>query len=247
MVVERIHICELDGSTDPNDQNVVRYRFACEFVENLRVLDVACGTGYGTKMLSSQGHARHVLGLDVSCEAIDTMHAHAVAGQVEFALAKAEQLPILSEGFDTVISMETVEHLPDPMIFLKELRRGLRREGIAIISTPLNNSESRFHPQNPYHLREYSAPEFKSLINTTFSECELWSQITNFRDDLEVGPLKRFNGASSFRAALRAVTPAGLRQTVRRAVRSQGLQPVHSRIVRGIDDSAHVQIAVCRV
>jgi SAM-dependent methyltransferase len=242
-VVERVEFSRPHDAALFYDQNVVRYRFACQFVAHLRVLDVACGSGYGTEMLASSGEAVSVLGVD---NWVDTECSRRPGQGMSFLVARAECLPIQPESFDVAISMETIEHLAEPVNFLEQLRQTLVPGGLAIISTPLNNEASRFQPDNPYHRREYSANEFHSLITRSFGSCDLWSQITDYEDDLSFGGLKGHGAASRLRRTLFAVTPSGFRRAARRALGSKGLHPTRSTIVRGITEGAHVQIALCR-
>ena len=51
------------------DEHLIRYELAKEFVKDKTVLDIACGSGYGTKILAEAG-AREVEGIDISEEAI---------------------------------------------------------------------------------------------------------------------------------------------------------------------------------
>jgi SAM-dependent methyltransferase len=242
-VFERVELGDPHDAALFYDQNVVRYRFACQFVARLRVLDIACGDGYGTEMLASSGEAVSVLGVDswrgIAC-------SRRPGEGIWFLVTRAECLPIKPESFDVVVSMETIEHLEEPTNFLEQLRQALVPGGLAIISTPLNNKESRLQPDNPYHRRENSAQEFRSLTTKVFGSCDLWSQITDYEDDLSFGSLTGPGGASRLRRTIRAVTPSGFRRAARMALGSKGLHPVGSRIVPGIAEGAHVQIALCR-
>ena len=225
------------------DQNLVRYRFACQFVSGRRVLDVACGTGYGSSMLGNEGGAEHVLGLDSEGEALGAARSFAVSGKVDFAKGRAEHLPVNKCEYDVVVSLETIEHLEDPSLFIKEVRRVLKPGGMAIISTPLNNSEGRFRPDNPFHIREYSSGEFVDLLRVAFDHVELWSQLIAFQDDIQI--LERSRIGSRIRRGLSSVTPPSLRRTFRRAIGSKGRHAVHSQIVRGFSEQAAVQVAIC--
>src|SRR5271169_2245284 len=142
-VAERAVVTDIGRGAD-HLEDFTRYRFACSFVSGKRVLDVACGSGYGSALLSQEVGATCVMGVDASWEALNAARRFLAPGNVGFALSDAEQLPFCDGGFDVIVSMETLEHLRHPEVFLRELGRLLCAGGKAIISTPLNNSEARF-------------------------------------------------------------------------------------------------------
>ena len=225
--------------------HLTRYQFASRYVEGKRVLDLACGTGYGSKQLFAKGNARYVLGLDVSREAIAGMAHFTVANSVNFALAAAERLPVRANSFDAVVSLETIEHLRDPRPYLEELNRILCPSGTAIISTPINNGPSRVRPQNPFHVREFSEQEFRSLMDAHFASVEIWSQVNDTRDDLcgpvVTGTLERVR----LKDWLRRVTPIPIKRKLRAVFGFKGRYAVASSIVKGRAEGAVVQIALC--
>src|SRR5438093_11285431 len=115
MTHERAPITDIaaaDGSIFVED--IERYRFASQYVADKRVVDIACGTGYGSAMLVELGRAKLVHGLDASDVAI--VHAAGTyrSPQLRFALAKAEKIPMPDASFDVGVSMETFEHLSTP-------------------------------------------------------------------------------------------------------------------------------------
>ncbi|MEO7916253.1 MAG: class I SAM-dependent methyltransferase, partial [Dokdonella sp.] len=87
-----------------------RYAFARSFCAGKRVLDAACGEGYGSNLLADV--AAEVVGVDLSEQAIK--HARARYGtrqNLRFESADATALPDLGERFDIIVSFETLEHL----------------------------------------------------------------------------------------------------------------------------------------
>src|SRR4029453_6994984 len=101
----------------------------------LKVLDAACGVGYGSYILANSG-AHWVTGIDVSEDAISYAKKHYAQSNVTFKKCDAEQLSLLGEVFDIVISFETIEHLNQPRKFIQEVHRSLKRGGLFICSTP---------------------------------------------------------------------------------------------------------------
>jgi SAM-dependent methyltransferase len=150
-------------------QHVARYRFATQFARGRRVLDAACGEGYGTAMLAAAG-ARAVVGVDIDKATVD--HAREKYG-LEFERADVAELPFEEGSFDLVVSFETLEHVPDAPRALAEFRRVLADDGLLIASTP--NSD-RYLVDNEFHTREYTAREFEDMLAPHFSEVALFYQ-----------------------------------------------------------------------
>ena len=151
-------------------EHVGRYRFAAPAVRGKRVLDVACGSGYGCAILAET--AAEVVGVDISPDAV----AHAAARyaglpNVRFACGDARRVPLTSERFDVVTSFETIEHLPGPDIddYLAEVNRLLVAGGRAFISTPDRDSYSLGGDTgNPFHLHEFTRDEFVTRLGRHF-------------------------------------------------------------------------------
>ena len=110
-------------------EHLHRYVFALEFCKGKRVLDAACGEGYGTAVLASQ--AKSVTGVDISSEAIN--HASARYSDrpgVQFEVADCCDLPFEDNSFDLVVSFETIEHLEGQEKMLASFRRVLVDNGL---------------------------------------------------------------------------------------------------------------------
>ncbi len=192
-------MCELETSRPvltgervvPDDENcretflehVARYRFAQSFVRGLRVLDVACGVGYGTAMLA-QADASEVIGIDIDKGAIDYAQRRygAIAG-VRFARASALHLTgIVRNPIDLCVSFETIEHLEEPEKFLRDVREILVPSGRLIISTPNRylycpGNTDGVHPANPFHRIEWKVDEFISLLSGCFEVKTVLGQV----------------------------------------------------------------------
>ena len=157
--------------------HVQRYEYACGFVRQAKVLDVACGTGYGCEMLRKAG-AASVHGVDLSPEAIEYSKKVYSSDTVTYAVGDAQNLSALAdESFDVVTSFETIEHIPDVSLYLAEIRRVLKPGGIYLVSTPDRRLASTMYPlrgkpNNPFHIREYTQAEFRSVVSSQFSLTE---------------------------------------------------------------------------
>jgi len=159
------------GQVEPDllNEHLARYYFALQFVKGKRVLDAACGSGYGSAMLAEA--AGSVIGIDISGEAIGYARANfaaaaAAGAEIDFSEGDCLALPLNDHSVDVAVAFEIVEHIKDASEFLRELRRVLRPDGLLILSTPnrLYYTEDRGEI-NPFHEREYTFTELNTLID----------------------------------------------------------------------------------
>jgi 2-polyprenyl-3-methyl-5-hydroxy-6-metoxy-1,4-benzoquinol methylase len=127
------------------------------------VLDLGCGSGYGTASLA-RSHAC-VVGLDRIRPDRESR-----AGGGHFVQAKLEAVPFAKRSFELIVSFQVIEHLPDPSEYLAAIAGLLAPDGVAMITTP--NSLMSDHV-NPYHVHEYQADELASCLRRRFRSVEL--------------------------------------------------------------------------
>ncbi|MEO5924474.1 MAG: methyltransferase domain-containing protein [Bryobacteraceae bacterium] len=153
-------------------EHIARYAFATRFVDGKRVLDLGCGTGYGTAELAK--YAFEAVGVDISREAIDYAKAHyRTARYVE---VPATELPFEPATFDAVVSFELIEHLSDWRPLLAQVKRVLHPGGLFIVSTPnkLYYAEARGAAgPNPFHEHEFEHAEFAAAMREFFPHVKL--------------------------------------------------------------------------
>jgi ubiquinone/menaquinone biosynthesis C-methylase UbiE len=113
-------------------QHVARYLWAQSIVRRGVILDVACGTGYGSALLAGVG--RRVLGVDVSAEAVAEATRDFASPHLTFVVGDAAQLPAAASSVDYVVSFETIEHLKNPSEFVAEIARVLRPNGTELLA-----------------------------------------------------------------------------------------------------------------
>jgi len=171
--VERIIVGEVP--LDVYLEHIGRYVFAADFVKERTILDVACGTGYGSFYLAQHG-AKQVIGMDISEKCINYAMMRYRADNLQFYLGDANQIPFHACSFDVIISFETLEHLSNPEKFLAECNRVLNKNSLIIISTPNKWVHEKRKIKVPYHKREFSKEEFTSLIEKQFYVLNFFGQ-----------------------------------------------------------------------
>ena len=145
-----------------------RYKFASQFVMGKEVLDIACGAGYGSKLLKEAG-AKHVDGVDLSPEVIQHAQTYFPADGVRFFVSDATSY-IPNKKYDVIVSFETIEHVQDYHKLLSNFYHLLRGGGLLIVSTPNRMITSPSlqslsdKPDYPFHMREFIMPELAEAL-----------------------------------------------------------------------------------
>ncbi len=157
-----------------------RYAWAARWVAGKRVLDAACGEGYGSALLA--GSAAQVTGVDVSRASIEHARSRYGADHLHFIQADCLQMPLDDASYDIVVSFETLEHLADHAALLREFRRVLAPQGFLVISSPDRKtySDASGHG-NPFHVRELYRDEFETLLSQHFPAWRLFGQKLAFQ------------------------------------------------------------------
>jgi 2-polyprenyl-3-methyl-5-hydroxy-6-metoxy-1,4-benzoquinol methylase len=150
-----------------------RYDFARAYCEGKNVLDAACGAGYGSFHLSKT--AAWVTGVDIDHEAIQYAKKHYEAPNLEFGTADVAKTGFPTDFFDVICSFETIEHLNDHDLYLREVVRILKPDGTYIVSSP-KASETTHNPRNPYHTIEFSQEDLKFILRRYFKKVDLYGQ-----------------------------------------------------------------------
>lgn len=143
-----------------------RYHLIAEMIPaGLRILDIACGSGFGSALLSK--NAAFVLGVDYLETYIRTaQERYPETDRLRFIVGDGENFLYQNreEQFDMVISLHTLEHVPNDKAMMATLYRNLRRGGQLIVEVPLQAQRPLGVPINPYHLREYTQEQLIRLV-----------------------------------------------------------------------------------
>jgi len=147
-----------------------RYAFARRFVAGRRVLDAACGEGYGTALLAKS--AAQAIGLDVDPAAIaHARSAYAGRPHLAYECGSVAAIPLPDASVDVVVSFETIEHLPaaDQPVMIAEFERVLAPGGLLLISSPDKRtySDARGY-HNEFHVRELYRDQLEALLSAEF-------------------------------------------------------------------------------
>jgi len=151
-------------------QSLAAYEHAAPFVTGKRVLDCGCGEGYGTALLAER--ATLAVGLDREREVVAyAASKYRTAERASFIAAGAEALPFTDGSVDVAVCFQVIEHLPDPVAFLHEVRRLLAPGGVFMLTTP-NLLVTGARP-NPHHVHDYTPDDLCALLEGVFDDVEL--------------------------------------------------------------------------
>jgi SAM-dependent methyltransferase len=153
-----------------------RYCAVRELAAGKRVLDCACGEGYGSMLLA--GVATSVIGIDIDGPAI--RHAatrYAEQANLTFVQGSCTKLPLGDSSVDLLVSFETIEHLAEQEVMLAEFARVLRRGGVLILSSPNKREYGQADDAvNRFHIRELTREELASRLVEHFPQQAWYGQ-----------------------------------------------------------------------
>jgi SAM-dependent methyltransferase len=162
-VVERIEMTRSELETIEHDilrrRHVERYAIIRQFVYG-RVVDCACGVGYGTWLLAKNPDVQHAYGVDVDADAIDAARREFTSPKIEFLQGDLASTNL--DAIDVLVSLETIEHLPDPAELVRFAERAGARE--VIVSFP---SKKTTH-YNPHHLWDLATSDIVDLFAASY-------------------------------------------------------------------------------
>ncbi|HET9073664.1 MAG TPA: class I SAM-dependent methyltransferase [Solirubrobacteraceae bacterium] len=154
-------------------RHLVVYEWIARRVGGLRVLDMACGEGYGSAVLARR--AASVVGVDANPEAFEHARLRYSGPNLRFDRGLVETWG-QPGSFDAVVFLQTIEHVFDAPAVLERFRALLAPGGVAFITTPnlltlapVGAEKS----ENPWHIKEYRAEEFAALCAGSFTSVEM--------------------------------------------------------------------------
>jgi len=147
------------------------YEWIAARAHGRRVVDLACGEGYGSAVLART--ARSVVGVDANPEAFEHARLKYTGERVRF---ERTMLELWDGDVDCVVFLQTIEHVQDPAGVLERIRTLIGPRGVAYVSTP--NVLTLAPPGaersgNPWHVREYRPEDFRVLCSGAFGSVDL--------------------------------------------------------------------------
>lgn len=142
---------------------IERYEFGKKYTNGKTVLDIPCGTGWGTSFIDN---AQEICGVDISSEAIQYARTHFNG---IFSEGSMQQIPFTDNIFDVALCFEGMEHISREagIDFLNEIKRVVKNGGLIIGSVPVLD-EGGYDTGNPYHIFEYPEDYLKIVLRENF-------------------------------------------------------------------------------
>jgi radical SAM superfamily enzyme YgiQ (UPF0313 family)/ubiquinone/menaquinone biosynthesis C-methylase UbiE len=160
-------------------RHTTRYHFAASMIGSAEnVLDAACGTGYGSEIVAQ--YVGTMTGVDLDEETVLYARKHHSKPNTHYLQGNLNLLNLGHTRFDSIISLETLEHISDPRPYLNNLSRLMVDNGTFIVSTPISREggPSKF---NKYHLFEYNLLQFNTLLAHYFHKIDIYVQHVDSR------------------------------------------------------------------
>ncbi|GAA0508494.1 hypothetical protein GCM10011581_19510 [Saccharopolyspora subtropica] len=154
-----------------------RYALAARFVRGKRVLDLACGEGYGSALLAAEG--AEVVGVDIDPATVEHAQRNYGGRDVTFHVGSITDPDLLADAkpFDVIVCFEAIEHVEDHDAVLRLVKSRLVQGGLFFSSTPDTAVYSHEHGNdNPYHVKELTAREYEELLEGAFRHVAVLKQ-----------------------------------------------------------------------
>ena len=152
-------------------RHLVVYEWIGARIGGLKVVDMACGEGYGSAVLART--AREVVGVDANPEAHEHARLRYTSPTLRF---ERDLVETFGEPCDGVVFLQTIEHVSNPDAVLEHFKALVGGDGLVVLSTPnvLTLAPAGAEKsENPWHLKEYRAEEFGALCAAHFAEVEI--------------------------------------------------------------------------
>lgn len=163
-------VSSFDGSDNVIFQrHLVAYHTATKHI-NGKLLEVGSGEGYGIPILIE--HCNEYFAIDKHPPKIKENYG----SKLEFKEMNIPPLLFEDESFDSLVSFQVIEHIEDDEAFTAEIARVIKKGGKAVITTP-NRLMSL--TRNPWHVREYTWQQLRSLLQKHFKDVELFGVYGN--------------------------------------------------------------------
>lgn len=191
LVNRDLHMDMLRESGRRADAHISRYIYAARKVRpNDVVVDAACGLGYGTAVLAACSQGARFIGVDIDADSVNyaALNFASLNPTLSYQAADVTKLSFLPDhSVDVLVSFETIEHIEDYDLFLKEAKRILKPDGRFIGSVPNLWCDETGKDPNPHHYHVFDWNKLKKAIESYFIVDERVAQIAG-------GGYKLWNG-----------------------------------------------------
>jgi ubiquinone/menaquinone biosynthesis C-methylase UbiE len=155
-----------------------RYRFASQHLPHSgKIVDMACGVGYGSALMAQDSATREVTGVDIGPEAIEFANKFYKKKNNQFVNASATAAPFTDSSFDGAVCFETIEHVNEDVAVIKEFQRILKPGAFFLLSHPNEEKLPYTKERFPYHVRHYFHSEMSDILqNAGFEIVKVFSQ-----------------------------------------------------------------------
>lgn len=206
--------------------NLSGYVWAAQQLEPLNgrlVLDLSCGTGYGSDYLG--GRAGRIVGIDCALDVVAQSRARYPRANVSFVAMDGCALAFRDGSFDCIVSQDTIEHIDNDQRFVGEIARVLKPGGTLVLFTPHGKGVG-VKPEDPFHVREYRLEELETLLAPHFDSIRWYGRRQGGRlktVERHMDNVRRFD-----RLGLRTIVPRPVRHWLGSLVsRLQGGPALH--------------------
>jgi len=187
-IVPEAEDCEPTFAKKMYQEHIARYFFASQFCTGKTVLDMACGVGYGSKYIASNG-AKKVEAIDISRETIRHARQHYSIANLQFHVWDIQRKLPFRDTFDVIICFEAIEHVREQARVIENMKTHLSSEGVGILSTPRPLGQLR----SSFHEKELEHYEFNALLSDYFEYISYFVQNNHFVSLLTTGqPLEPY-------------------------------------------------------
>jgi len=152
-------------------EHIIRYNAARDLVKDRIVLDIACGSGYGSAVLAEG--ATKVYGVDIDEATVSYAKENYGRKNIEYKVGSATKIPLPDNSVDVVVTYETIEHIKNYKKFLDETKRVLKKDGLLLVSTP---NDVEFIEGNHFHIHEFEYKELMDLLGSYYTNTKPWLQ-----------------------------------------------------------------------
>jgi 2-polyprenyl-3-methyl-5-hydroxy-6-metoxy-1,4-benzoquinol methylase len=152
-----------------------RYHYAGRHLIPGRVADIACGVGYGSYLLAMEysQHVSEIMAVDIDISSIEYARSHYEHALIDFIVSDANNFNA-EQPLHNIVSLETIEHIPQPEQFIRHMSKQLVQGGRFIASVPVTPSMDA----NPYHLHDFTIKNFKKIfVRAGFKELHSYIQV----------------------------------------------------------------------